>query len=144
MKPSIALSEIGELAGLTVIGWLVALGVGLGSLLAISVLLPDTTNGALVVAFLLPVAGLYLLFRNWDWGPGGEARQHAVFLACQLSLFALVGAVGYGVLSPDSSGRWVVLFGGLFATPVAGWLAYFDGIGRVRRGLADLAGGDAA
>lgn len=136
MKPSLALSEIGELAGLTVLGWLVALVLGVGSLLAVSLLLPDASTAVLVVAFLLPLAGLYLLFGNWDWGPGGEARQHAVFLACQLSLFALVGAVGYAVLSPDATGRWVVLLGGLFVTPVAGWLAYFDGLGRLRRAVA--------
>lgn len=136
MKPALALSEIGELAGLTVLGWLVALVVSVGSLLAVSLLLPAAPAAVLVVAFLLPLAGLYLLFGSWDWGPGGEARQHAVFLACQLSLFAVVGAVGYAVLSPDATGRWVVLFGGLFATPVAGWLAYFDGLGRLRRAVA--------
>ncbi|WP_255197947.1 hypothetical protein [Halorarius litoreus] len=136
MKPSIALSEIGELAGLTVVGWLVALVVGVGSLLAVSVLLPDSSTAVLVVAFLLPLLGLYLLFGTWDWSPGGEARQHATFLVCQFSLLALVGGVGYGLLSPDGVGRWLVLLAGLFATPVAGWLAYFDGIGRVQRALA--------
>ena len=145
MKPSIALSEIGELAGLTVVGWLIALAVGVGSLLAVSALLPDSSTTILVAAFLLPLLGLYLLFGSWEWGPGGEARQHAVFLACQLSLLALVGGVGYGLLSPASVGRWVVLVGGLFATPLAGWLAYFDGIGRVRRAVAGLvAGGESA
>ena len=136
MKPAIALAEIGELAGLTVLGWLLALVLGVGSLLAVSLLLPDTPTTILVVVFLLLLAGLYLLFGSWDWRPGGEARQHAVFLACQLSLFALVGFVGYTVRSPDSTGRWVVLLGGLFVTPVAGWLAYFDGLGRLRRALA--------
>lgn len=136
MKPSVAFAEIGELAGLTVVGWLLALLASVGVLLAVSVLLPDAPAAILVVAFLLPLLGLYLLFGSWDWGPGGEARQHAVFLCCQLSLFALVGVVGYALLDTASPGRWVVLLAGLFVTPVAGWLAYFDGLGRVRRALA--------
>ncbi|WP_255152405.1 hypothetical protein [Halorarius halobius] len=134
MKPSIALSEVGELAGLTVVGWLLALVAGGTAVAAATVLFPDTAAPLLVAAVLAPLVGLYLLFGAWDWRPGGETRQHATFLAGQLGLWLLVGGVGL-VVPASGVGRWLLLLAALFATPLAGWLAYLGGVGRLRRAV---------
>lgn len=95
-----------------------------------------------ITAWLATFAGVlvlggvaHALFGSGEWGPGGEAREHATFVV------ALVGLnVGFwslrdsllGSPTPSVTASFLRLFAGLLLLATAGWLAYFGGLARLR------------
>jgi hypothetical protein len=117
--------------------WLTSVGIAL-SLVAVVAFLASAgllgrvspyLGGAALVLGLLGV--LYLLFGNWDWSPGGEARQHATFLVLFVGLQAIGVAALRTSLGSDAASGIPFLVAGFVGLAVAGWLAYLDGFERL-------------
>jgi hypothetical protein len=84
------------------------------------------------LAVLAMVGLLYALFGIWDWGPGGEARRHAVFVVTFVGLTALSFRGLRLALGAPTAGDGPLFLPVLVATlAVAGWLAYLGGLGRL-------------
>jgi hypothetical protein len=117
--------------------WLTSVGIAL-SLVAVVAFLASAgllgrvspyLGGAALVLGLLGV--LYLLFGNWDWSPGGEARQHAAFLVLFVGLQAIGVTALRSFLRPDAASGIPFLAAAFVGLAVAGWLAYLGGFERL-------------
>jgi hypothetical protein len=106
--------------------------VGETLLVTVSVL---ATLGALgnLAAWLGTLAGVFVLhgvgyapFGDWDWGPGGEARQHAVFFALLLGLNAALWSLPdvFSPREPTAGTSFLTVLGGVGVLALAGRLAY--------------------
>jgi len=131
----LSLGHVGDVLWLTTKATLLALLVTVTVLLALGALGSVTAWLATVGAVLVLGGTVWTLFGNGEWGPGGEARQHATFVV------ALVGLnVGFwslrdwvlGSPTPSPTAAFLRLFAGLCLLALAGWLAYFGGLARLR------------
>lgn len=121
--------------------WLTAKAAVLAFLVTVSLLFALGALGS-VTAWLATLGGVgilfgvgYALFGNWEWAPGGEARQHATFLVLVVALNVVFwSSVDALVGTPPSSPvpSFLRLFAGLCLLALAGWLAYFGGLAHLR------------
>ena len=126
-----ALGRLGDLLWLTSVGVAVAAIAVVGFLVAAGAF--GRLSPALGVAVLLLglVGSLYVLFGSGDWSSGGEARQHATFLALLVGLQVLLHT-GLRTLSGGDGPPGPAAFAaGVAGIALAGWLAYLGGLGRV-------------
>lgn len=136
--PSTIDDRLGHVGGVL---WLAAKATALALLATVLLLFALSALGS-VTAWLATLGGVavllavgYALFGDWEWAPDGEARQHATFLVLlvglNVALRALVDSlVGTPPASPVTA--FLRLFVGLCLLALAGWLAYFDGLSRLR------------
>jgi hypothetical protein len=120
--------------------WLTARAAALALLVTVTVLL---ALGALrsLGAWLVTLTGVLVLggvvgalFGNGEWGPGGEARQHATFVVSLVVLNAGFWSLRewtFGSPTPSATAAFLRLFAGLCLLATAGWLAYFGGLARL-------------
>ena len=121
--------------------WLTAKAAVLAFLVTVTVLLALGALGS-VTAWLATLGGVvfllgvgYALFGNWEWTPGGEARQHATFLVALVALNVVFWSLpGWAFGRPASSptGAFLRLFAAFLLLATAGWLAYLGGLAHLR------------
>jgi hypothetical protein len=121
--------------------WLTARAAALALLVTVTVLL---ALGALrnLGAWVVTLTGVLVLggvvgalFGNGEWGPGGEARQHATFVVSLVALNAGFWSLrdwALGSPEPSATAAFLRLFAGFCLLAAAGWLAYFGGFARLR------------
>ena len=121
--------------------WLTVKAAVLAFLVTVSLLFALGALGS-VTAWLATLGGVgvllgvgYGLFGDWEWTPGGEARQHATFIVLLVALnvvfWSLRGWV-FGRPASSTTGAFLRLFAGLLLLATAGWLAYFGGLAHLR------------
>lgn len=121
------LGRLGDLLWLTSVAVLLS-GVAIVAFLASAGLVGRVSPYLGAVVLVLGLIGVvYLLFGNWDWSPGGEARQHAAFLALFVGFQAVGVAALRALVGPDAAHGVPVLILGFAGLAVAGWLAYLGG-----------------
>lgn len=131
-----ALGRVGSVLWLAVIASLAAAATTVVVLLALG-LLGGLGRGRwpLTVAIVILLAGvLVALFGNGEWGPGGEARQHATFIVTLVGLNALFWTAWAELpegITPTPAEPFFGLLAGICLLAIAGWLAYLGGLRRL-------------
>jgi hypothetical protein len=128
-----SLGRVGNVLWLTTKVTLLALLVTV--LLALGALGSVTAWLATLGAVLVLGGTVWALFGNGEWGPGGEARQHATFVLALVGLNVASWSLWDWVLGPPApspTAAFLRLLAGLCLLALAGWLAYFGGLARLR------------
>ncbi|MFC7229159.1 hypothetical protein N0B31_17295 [Salinirubellus salinus] len=121
--------------------WLAARAAALALLVTAAVLLAlgalrNLGTWVVTLTGVLVLGGVVgALFGNGQWGPGGEARQHATFVVSLVLLnvgFWSLRDWTLGSPTPSPTAAFLRLFAGLCLLATAGWLAYFGGLARLR------------